>query len=310
MLLVTSDSDVQLASALASIESQALEATVEVVVVDRAPDDGTPAVVEAWSRRVGVEARVLPREVDLAPGLELHRGLDACRGRYVALLDGGDEWLSVDKLQRQVQMLDGHPGLSMAATRTLVVDDATGGSRTVPAIEAELPEGGATAAHLADGRWPATASCVVYRSETLHRLDPGIFETAACRQLLDLAMTGYGPVGLVPDVATLHRVRSGRPGPDQGGSPVDARSLLPEHGHLLAPDVLRQLGAGTDLSGITPAPTRLAPPLRRGTPRRRAVPTRRQRTTQHPRHAGESSSSTTTSPPRGPASGSRSSTGC
>ncbi|MCZ2830305.1 FkbM family methyltransferase [Modestobacter sp. VKM Ac-2986] len=251
VLLVAGDSAEHLATALASIESQVLESTIEVVVVDRSADDRTASVVAAWSRRVGIPAHVQPSGADEEPELALHRGLVACCGAYVALLDAGDEWLSVDALQQRVRLLDEHPGLSMAATRTLVVDSTTGGSRTVPALDAQLPEGGATAADLADGGWPVTSSSVVYRSEVLHRLDPGVFETSACRRLLDLATTAYGPVGLVPDVATSHRVHpGGGPGPDQDGAPLDARALLPEHGHLLGPAVLRQLRGDAALDPV------------------------------------------------------------
>ncbi|SET99987.1 glycosyltransferase, partial [Geodermatophilus poikilotrophus] len=240
VLLITRDHEELVERALASIESQTLGEAIEVVVADDASSDRTLPIIAAWSERVDVEVRVLTAETRLGPALNRHRGFAACRGGYIAVLEGDDEWLSADGLRRQVELLDGHPELSMAATRTLAVDDATGSSQTVPPIGDDCALVEVTSGRMADGvRFP-TSSCVVYRAEALERLNPGVFETVAHGWLVDLAMTEYGNVGLLPDVTTRHRVRHDGLRTDQGGSP-DLRSLLPDHAHLLGPTVVREL---------------------------------------------------------------------
>jgi FkbM family methyltransferase len=230
VLLITRDDDEHVERALASIRSQALDEAVEVVVCDDASNDRTLSVVAAWAEREDVEVRVLPSESRLGIAPNLHRGLAACRGRYIAVLEADDEWTSADKLRRQVELLDRHPELSMAATRTLVLDDATGSSETVPSIGKP-----ATATHIdvtdeltADATLLPTPSCAVYRAELLERLDPGIFETPACLSLIHLAMARYGTVGLLPDAATRHRARPDGDGPGQGAGPDDVHTLLPD----------------------------------------------------------------------------------
>ncbi|MBB3676492.1 glycosyltransferase [Modestobacter versicolor] len=184
VLLVTDDHERVVERALTSIESQVLDEAVEVVVADDHSGDRTPAVVAAWSERVELEVRVLGGEVRLGAPLNRHRGIAACRGRYVAVLEGHDEWSSADELRLQVRLLDEHPELSMAAVRTGA--PAPAGGSHVELTRADLLAAGERALG------PA-----VYRAELLERLDPAVFETADHRRLVDEAMAEHGNVGVL-----------------------------------------------------------------------------------------------------------------
>ncbi|MGY1885753.1 FkbM family methyltransferase [Blastococcus sp. SYSU DS0753] len=225
VLLVNHDDGELLERALESVRSQRLDEAIEVVVVDEASGDRTRPGVAAWSERVAVEVRVVTGETEPGAALGLHRGFAACRGRYVAVLAGDDEWSSTDELRRQVELLDTHPHLSMAATGAPGHDGDRGGH-----VEA-------TAGRLVQRDVAVTWSRATYRAEVLERLHPEIFETTDHDWLIALAVSGYGPVGLLPGAAPAHRAPRERVG-----------SLVSGHLHLLAPGVVRELGAATGAS--------------------------------------------------------------
>ncbi|MGY2064411.1 FkbM family methyltransferase [Blastococcus sp. SYSU DS0619] len=233
VLLVIRDEGSLVERALESIRSQRLDEAVEIVVVDESSGGRTLPVVAAWSQRVAVEVRALAGERRPGAALGLHRGFAACRGRYIAVLAGNDEWSSSDELRRQVQLLDTHPHVSMAAAGSLA-------EGSISSAHVEV-----TARQLVQGDVALAWSRATYRGDAVERLHPEIFETAAHDWLIGLAMTGYGPVGLLPGGAPRHRA------PHE-----HVHSLVPTYLHLLAPDVVQELSAGT---GAPDAPPGVAP---------------------------------------------------
>ena len=134
VLLVTYNHAAFIDRALASIASQHFDGPLEVVVADDASDDDTVARIVQWAEQTDFDVRVLPEQPRLGITQNYYRGFAACRGAYIAVLEGDDEWISEDKLALQVQLLEEHPDLSMTATRILLYDDLTGSSSVLPLI--------------------------------------------------------------------------------------------------------------------------------------------------------------------------------
>ncbi len=111
---------------LESVLQQQTNFPFEVVVGDDASTDGTREVLEdiraQWPDQVRL---LLPEENYGDYGLSNFMAtVDACRGDYVAFLDGDDFWTSNIKLQRQVDFLDAHPESAICGHRIDHVSDS------------------------------------------------------------------------------------------------------------------------------------------------------------------------------------------
>jgi glycosyltransferase involved in cell wall biosynthesis len=229
--------------ALASIAAQDFDGDIEVVVADDSSDDQTLTIVREWADRVPFTVRVLPPQPRLGITQNYHRGFSACQGQYIAVLEGDDEWISVHKLQLQVDLLEKRPELSMSACRILLYDDATGSSSVLPLIGLDAMHIEVTSRQLADSNWFATFSCCMYRAEALERLNPEIFETTAYDWLINMAVTEFGNAGLVPEVGTLYRIHQNGQWSQarQRDRDEQIRSLLPRYIELIGDNVGREL---------------------------------------------------------------------
>jgi glycosyltransferase involved in cell wall biosynthesis len=243
VLLVTYNHERFIERAITSISSQEFDAPIEVVVADDASDDDTLAIIGAWAETVDFEVRILPELARLGITQNYYRGFANCRGEYIAVLEGDDEWIAVDKLARQVGLLDAYPHLSMAATRILLYDELTGSSSVLPLIGLDAMHVEVTSRQLADSNWFATFSCCMYRAETLERLDPEIFETVAYDWLINMAVTQYGNAGLLPEVAALYRIHQHGQWSQarQQDRDEQIRSLLPRYIEIVGNSVGREL---------------------------------------------------------------------
>jgi glycosyltransferase involved in cell wall biosynthesis len=113
VLVLTYNHERYIEQALQSALMQRTAFDYEIVVGENASADGTAAVV----RRIEAERPERVRATLRAAGVGMQRNFvetyAACRGEYVAWLDGDDYWTAADKLQRQADFLDAHPECSL-----------------------------------------------------------------------------------------------------------------------------------------------------------------------------------------------------
>lgn len=91
--------------AIASVLAQS-ETDLELIVVDDASTDGTPAVLAAIA---DPRLRLLRRERNAGAAAARNAGLALARGEFVAFQDDDDVWLR-DKLEQQLRALRAAPG--------------------------------------------------------------------------------------------------------------------------------------------------------------------------------------------------------
>ncbi len=97
---------------LDSILRQQTTFDFEVVIGEDGSTDGTRDIVRSYHRRHVDKIRLLLPEKNLGMMANFIQTFQACRGEYIAILEGDDYWTVTGKLQRQVDFLDAHPECS------------------------------------------------------------------------------------------------------------------------------------------------------------------------------------------------------
>jgi glycosyltransferase involved in cell wall biosynthesis len=85
----------------------------ELVIADDCSTDGTREVIRRYWEKDRDRIRVLLNRRNIGAWRTFARGYKACRGQYVATVEGDDYWTTPDKLQRQADLLDRHPDYAM-----------------------------------------------------------------------------------------------------------------------------------------------------------------------------------------------------
>jgi glycosyltransferase involved in cell wall biosynthesis len=109
--MITYNHERFIAQAIESALMQQTDFEVELVIGEDCSTDGTREIVRAYGERYPERVRPLLHEHNL--GLNGHNNvratLKACRGEYVALLEGDDFWTDPHKLQKQTRFFESHP---------------------------------------------------------------------------------------------------------------------------------------------------------------------------------------------------------
>jgi glycosyltransferase involved in cell wall biosynthesis len=113
ILMITYNHERYIAHALESILSQHVGFEYEIVIGEDCSKDNTRKIILEYREKYPGKIRLLSRETNIGMLRNYARTFKECKGKYIAVLDGDDYWISLDKLQKQVDYLERHPECSI-----------------------------------------------------------------------------------------------------------------------------------------------------------------------------------------------------
>jgi glycosyltransferase involved in cell wall biosynthesis len=214
ILITTYNQEKLISEAVKSVLSQKVNFPYEIVIGEDASSDRTREIVVELGKQHPEKIRVLlrdPEEADrdrrigLAGKINYLMTLRACRGEYIATLDGDDYFTSAHKLQRQVDFLDSHPEcvICFHNVDAIYQDGSSGPEHLCPANQKEITG----IEELLWGNFIPACS-IMYRREPLVQI-PDWFLTAKMGDWpLNILKAQYGKIGYIDEVMAAYRVHA------------------------------------------------------------------------------------------------------
>ncbi len=202
VLLVTYNHAKYVAQALDSILMQRTDFDFEIVAVDDCSSDSTLNIIKEYEKQHS-QLRVLPAEANLGISRNYQRGFAACRGEYIAVLEGDDYWISPRKLQAMSAFLKRNPRCSFCFHRIIRYDPHPESVAVYPAHW--TAEQILTPNELARGNFIGGMSTCVYRREIIAALKPQVWQLNIREWLFNLVVAEHGPIGYVPQILSIYR---------------------------------------------------------------------------------------------------------
>lgn len=177
----------------------------EVIVVDDSSIDGTQEVIGRLCERHPGRIRPIFHEQHVGLYETAREAYQACDGRYLALLDGSDYWISPTKLQRQVDFLDSHEDVVACFHNALIVSDDGNEERlSCPSDQKEMSE---IEELLLANFIPR--SCPVYRAGVIREFPEWGGELEVGEWVLNVLQARHGRIGYISDTMAVVRRHRG-----------------------------------------------------------------------------------------------------
>ena len=206
VVMVTYNHERFIAQALSSVLAQRTNFDFEVIVAEDCSTDGTRAIVMDFVRRYPSKILPLLRERNLGMMRNFKEALAACRGSYVALLEGDDYWIRDDKLQSQIDFLDAHPDHAVCCARVQFRDEI---NHSESSVWPSKPPGSYPLLNLLETYcWIATCT-VMYRWGSVGPLPDWILPLRVADWPLHLLVARSGKIHLMDEVMGVYRLHSG-----------------------------------------------------------------------------------------------------
>ncbi len=106
--MITYNHEEFIAKAIDSILMQRTNFDYEIVIGEDCSTDNTRNILIDYQQKYPDKIRLLLHDKNQGMHLNGAQTLAACKGKYVAMLEGDDYWTSPEKLQKQVDFLDNH----------------------------------------------------------------------------------------------------------------------------------------------------------------------------------------------------------
>jgi glycosyltransferase involved in cell wall biosynthesis len=261
--VVTYNHDRFIGRALDSAVNQKTNFPYEIVIGEDLSTDNTREIVKQYQARYPDLIRVNYHESNQGRQFNYYNTLKSCRGRYIALLDGDDYWISDAKLQIQYDFLEAHTEYPLCFHMNRIEwADASRPVRTVSRDKSEY-----TAQDILQSNY-VTPSAAMFRAGSIPEISEVYDNVPFCDWPFYLAIAQVGPLHALQDVLGVKTVQDGgvwtsMSKRDQLGAVIEFyRAVLAEGRHDEA-EVRALIAKTQDLLKQRSLPTKLKERLRK-----------------------------------------------
>ena len=119
VIMITYNQEKYVEQAVRSVLSQRTAFDFEIIIADDASTDNTVEICRRLSEEYPGRINLIARSRNLGTSGNYFDAWSRCKGRYIAICEGDDWWLSKDKLSLQVQYMEEHPDCTVCFHRVI-----------------------------------------------------------------------------------------------------------------------------------------------------------------------------------------------
>jgi len=116
VLLLTHNQAKYIASCIEGALSQITNFQVEIVIGEDASTDETANICRRYLQKHPGRIKLISSANNIGLNQNFIRSFRFCKGKYIAYLEGDDWWIDRNKLQKQVDILESNPDVSLVHT--------------------------------------------------------------------------------------------------------------------------------------------------------------------------------------------------
>lgn len=198
-----------LEQALQSIFVQKIDIPYEVVIGEDCSTDHSRKIIERWMIKYPGVIRLLSREHNLGMHENFNELVFACRGKYIAWLEGDDFWQDDHKLCKQYSFLESNTDYMGVACNVTVVDAKGTPDLTEQRNYPLQKEGDFTLEDLERGRIPGQTGTFFHRNIFREMNEKEQNLVCSCHANGDSRIIGilslYGKIRIMPETMSAYR---------------------------------------------------------------------------------------------------------
>lgn len=177
-----------------------------VIGEDCSTDNTRPLLLELQNNYPG-RIKLLLHEKNVGMHRNVAMTLDACTGKYVALLEGDDYWTDPLKLQKQVSFLENNPDYVMCYHKELEIYDNQPDRQPKITNTQDRPE--TNLEEILERGWFIRTASMMFRNHTIDVLPEWFYKYPSTDYILHVLIARHGKIKLLDEVMAVQRRHEG-----------------------------------------------------------------------------------------------------
>lgn len=199
--MITYNHEKYIAQAIESVLSQRTTFEFDLVIGEDFSTDTTRSICRAYATRFPGKINVLEHSKNIGIHANLVATLRACRGQYVATLEGDDYWTDPLKLQKQVDFMDANPDFVLCYQKTREINEVTGEEKITN--ETDHPE--TDMIELLERGWFMRTGSLLFRNGLIGDFPDWYFAYRSTDYMLHILLAEHGKIKFLNDTTSVYR---------------------------------------------------------------------------------------------------------
>lgn len=204
VLMLAYNHEQYIAQALDSVLMQQVNFDYEIIIGEDCSIDNTRAILLRYQQEHPDKICLLLPDKNVGMHDNFIQTFKACRGNYIALLEGDDYWTSPDKMQKQVDFLDAHPDHTICFHKALVRERDGRPDWYIPVVF--QPEQVFTLQYLLGLCNPMTTASIMFRQGFIHEFPDWMYDVDFVDWVLQILLAQHGKIGYINETMSLYRI--------------------------------------------------------------------------------------------------------
>lgn len=205
VLIITYNHEAYICQALDSVLMQEVDFEYEIVVGEDNSTDNTRIILLEYKKKYPDKIKLILHNINVGMHKNLELTFDACKGQYIAFLEGDDYWIAKDKLQKQLKVLESDSRLTECFHKvTTIYQDKSKSPHTFPT---GLNKDFFVLKDMVSEFFVPTLS-VVFRRSAINKFPSTLYQVANPDWLIHILCAQKGSIGFIDEVMGVYRVHN------------------------------------------------------------------------------------------------------
>ena len=120
---ITYNHEKYIAEAIESVLAQKCTYRIEMIISEDKSPDNTANIISSYAEKYPDIIKPIFNKKNLGAQANANQALAACKGKYIAVIEGDDKWIDPYKLQKQADFMEANPDFTVCFSKAQIEDE-------------------------------------------------------------------------------------------------------------------------------------------------------------------------------------------